>query len=177
MHSTDDLDLEIEITKLIGAMAAMFPSVQIGAATINGYVAMLKDIPLHVLTSAVEQCANESEFFPTVAKIRNASLALTMPKHLDPMEAWGLVLQAMHRIGFYRSPSFDDPLITRAVNSLGWQYLCTSENIVADRAHFAKVYEQLIQREMQDARLLPAARHLRELADGTIKEIGDGRAF
>lgn len=170
-----NLDTEIEITKLVGAMAAMFPATQISTATIKGYVSMLKDIPLEVLTAAVEQCTGESEFFPTIAKIRNAALAMTMPKRRDPMEAWGEVIRAIQKIGFYNSPHFDDPLIARAVDALGWQYLCSSENMVADRAHFAKLYEQFVEREKQDARLLPAARHIRELV--SVKEIGDGRGF
>lgn len=178
MQSEDsELQREIEITKLVGVMAAMFPATQISAQTVKGYVHLLKDLPLEVLTAAIEQCSTESEFFPTVAKIRNAALAMTAPARLDPMEAWGVVLKEIHRVGIYRLPQFSDPLIARAVDALGWQYLCSSENIVADRAHFAKVYEQFVEREAQDRKLLPAARQIRAIARGEIKEIGDGRGF
>src|ERR1700742_3315291 len=120
---------EAEIAKLVGVMSVAFPSAKITDATVEAYVHLLKDIPLEVLTTAIEQVATESEFFPTVAKIRNKALELTMPQRRDPMEAWGEVVHAMGRVGFYRSPHFDDPLITRAVECLGWQYLCTSENV------------------------------------------------
>ena len=100
---------------------------------------------------------------------------LTAPKRRDPMEAWGEVIQAIQRFGFYRSPVFDDPLIARAVDALGWKYLCSSENVVADRAHFAKVYEQFVEREKQDARLLPQARHIRQMSQ--VQEIGDGQGY
>jgi hypothetical protein len=177
MQSQDDLNNEVEIMKMIGAMAATFPSIQIGAATVKAYTHLLKDVPLDVLAVAIEQCATESEFFPTVAKIRDKAISLTAPVRKDPMDAWGEVLAAISSVGFYNSPAFKDPLITKAVECLGWKYLCSSENMVADRAHFAKLYQQFVEREAQDRRLLPAARHMREIANGTIKEIGDGRGF
>jgi hypothetical protein len=117
----------------------------------------------------------ESEFFPTIAKLRNKAIALIAPARKDPMDAWGEVIREIQRTGFYRSPRFEDPLIAKAVDCLGWQYLCSSENTVADRAHFAKVYEQFVEREAQDAKLLPAARRLREMSQ--VREIGDGRSF
>jgi hypothetical protein len=166
---------EAEIAKLVGAMGASFPSANVTDATIEVYISMLKDIPLEVLTASVEQCMAESEFFPTIAKLRNKALALVAPPRKDPMAAWGEVIRQIQRTGFYRSPHFEDPLIAKAVDCLGWQYLCSSENIVADRAHFAKAYEQFVEREAQDARLLPAARRLQEMSQ--VREIGDGRSF
>jgi hypothetical protein len=168
---------EAEIAKMIGILAAGFPSAKITDATIEVYIRLLKDLPLDVLTTAIEQCVTECEFFPTIAKIRDKVLALTAPVRKDPMDAWGEVLASISRVGFYNSPTFADPLITKAVDCLGWKYLCSSENMVADRAHFAKLYQQFVEREAQDRRLLPAARHMREIANGTIKEIGDGRGF
>lgn len=177
MRSENDINAEIEVTKLVGVLAASFPQTQVSAKSVNAYVAMLKDIPLDVLKIAVQQCVAESEFLPTIAKVRDKALSLVRPERRDPMEAWGIVLQTIQRVGFYRSPTFDDPLIARAVDCLGWQYLCTSENVVADRAHFAKVYEQFREREIQDSRLLPQAVALRALKAGRIQEIGDGRGF
>lgn len=177
MRSENDINAEIEVTKLIGVLAASFPQAQMSANSVNAYVAMLKDVPLNVLKVAVEQCVVESEFLPTIAKVRDRALSLVRPERKDPMEAWGVVLKTIQRVGFYRSPTFDDPLIARAVECLGWQYLCTSENAVADRAHFAKVYEQLREREIHDSRLLPQALALRALSNGRVQEIGDGRGF
>lgn len=175
MRSEDDLTTEIEVTKIVGAIASAFPQAQMSSKSINTYVNMLKDIPLDLLKTASEQCMVESEFLPTIARIRDRALKLVRPERKDPMAAWGIVLKEIQRAGFYRSPRFEDRLIGKAVDCLGWQYLCTSENIVADRAHFAKVYEQFVERETQDARLLPQARRLREMAQ--VREIGDGRAF
>jgi len=168
---------EAEIAKLVGVMAAAFPNAKVSDPTVEAYISMLKDLPLDVLTAAVEQCILESEFFPTVAKLREKVAVLTTPQRPTPTEAFGELQGAIARTGFYRSPSFDDPIIARCVEALGWQHLCTSENLVADRARFIQMYEQLVERERESAKLGPKARAIRAITDGEVKEIGDGRGY
>lgn len=171
-----ELNREIELVKLIGVMASAYPNTQIEEATINVYVRMLKDLPLEVVTLAVQQAMAESEFIPTIARIRDKALAMTRQCHVSALEAWGLVKRAMQRTGFYRSPTFDDPIITKAVECMGWQTLCSSENEVADRAHFSKVYDSLVRREEEDARMLPEVRQIQQKVRALIAEhsIPDG---
>lgn len=168
--------MNTEIAKLVGVMAAVYPNTQVSAETVKVYISMLKDIPLDVLTVSVQQCMAESEFLPTIAKIREKALALSIPVAPEPLEAWGIVLKEIQRRGFYRSPEFGNPIIAKAVDCIGWQTLCSSENPVADRAHFAKVYEGLLRQAMNDARMLPPARQLREqvqalISDRTMEEV------
>lgn len=154
--------METEIVKLIGVMSAAYPNTQVSTDTFKVYVAMLKDIPLEVLTVAVQQCMAESEFLPTVAKIREKALTLTVPVAPEPLEAWGTVQKEIQRTGFYHSPMFSDSIIAKAVDCIGWQTLCSSENAVADRAHFSKVYEGLLRQAENDRRMIPAARQIQE---------------
>lgn len=156
------MNIEAEVAKLVGAMAMSYPSTQMGPENIKVYVSMLKDIPLDLLTASVQQCMAESEFLPTVAKIREKALSLTRPVAPEPLEAWGIVLKEIQRVGFYHSPKFDDPIIAKAVDCIGWQTLCSSENQVADRAHFGKVYEGLLRQAENDRRIIPAARQIQE---------------
>ena len=177
MDSATKLNREIEIMKLLGLMAAAYPNTQIAEATLNVYVSMLKDLSVDVLTLAVQQAMAESEFLPTIARIREKALALTQQTHVSSLEAWGQVKRAMESVGYYRSPTFADPLITKAVDCIGWQTLCTSENEPADRAHFSKVYESLVRREEEDSRLLPEVRQIQQrvralIAEGTMPEGG-----
>lgn len=153
---------EAEIAKLIGVMAAGYPNTQVSDATVEVYITMLRDIPQDVLEGSVQQCMAESEFLPTVAKIREKALALCSPVAPEPLEAWGIVQKEIMRVGFYRSPTFADPIIAKAVDCIGWQALCSSENAVADRAHFAKVYEGLLRQAENDRRMIPAARQIQE---------------
>lgn len=157
-------ELEAQLTAEVGMLAASFPHVAITGETIKVYVRMLADIPPDIRAAALSQALAECEFFPTIARLRDMALALTQTgPHVSGFEAWERVVKAIRSVGSYAPrPGFDDPLIARAVDCLGWPELCQSENQVADRAHFVKVYEQLVERERQDARLLPEAREVRE---------------
>lgn len=174
-------ETELEVGKLITALAMMYPSVQISEPTISAYVSILKHTPIDVLTAAVEQCSRECKFFPTVAEISERAFQISSPLASNPngMTKWGEVKSEMRRTGFYRTPRFDDPLVARAVHILGWQHLCTSENDEADRAHFARIYDGLLAQEIQEAKLLPRAREIRRQIQEArgAKEIGDGRGF
>lgn len=150
----------IEVAKIVGALAAAFPHAQVTEETLRVYVAALADIPLDVLAVAANQCLAECEFFPTVARLRDTALSLTtdLERQATPFAAWGEVVEAIRRVGYYRDPTFSTPLISKAVLIMGWKELCLSDNQVADRAHFVKVYEQLLNREKQQAKLLPESR-------------------
>lgn len=162
-----------ERLKLIIILFAGFPSANVKDETFEVYERILADIPLPVLTTAIEQTLAGARFPPTIAEIREIALKLVMPPKLEGAEAWGIVVKAMADIGFYRSPTFDDPIITKMVNIMGWQTLCSSENQVADRAHFIKNYDVLTAREISDAKLLPRAREMQQLAT-RHREIGNG---
>src|SRR5687767_12740431 len=131
---------EAEIAKLVGTLAACYPSVQVSDETCEMYVEMLKDVPLGILETCVQQCAAESKFFPAISEIRARVMALSTPQRLTPAEAWGEVVNTIRAIGYYGQPKFDDPLVAKTVGYLDWQTLCSSENTVADRAHFMRMY-------------------------------------
>ena len=176
-QSAAKLDHEIEVLKIIKIMVSAYPNTQITDATREAYVSMLRDLPLNILESAIQQSMAESEFLPTIARIREKALALTRPEHVSPLEAWGVVKKTMEQVGFYRSPTFDDPLIARAVDCIGWQTLCSSENEPADRAHFSRAYESLVRREEQDSRMLPGVRQIQRkiralISDHSIPDTG-----
>jgi hypothetical protein len=159
-------DLEIVLTKRVGLLAACFPQVAVGEQTLKVYVQMLADIPLDVLDAVIEQAVTECKFFPSLAELRRVYLALTSDLTHRPasFEAWGAVLAEFGRTGSYGEPQFADPLVARCVEIVGWRQLCLSENQVADRAHFVRVYEQLQRRAEDDLRWLPASRAMIERA-------------
>jgi hypothetical protein len=159
----DDPRLEQELTVRITALAGMYPAVQLSDETIAGYCRALADVPLAALDAALAQTQQECKFFPTVAEIRERVLDATAPRRPDGPDAWALVLGEFSRVGSYGDPRFPDPLVARAVDIMGWRELCLSENQVADRAHFLQIYNALVKRERDEARLLPEFRRLREL--------------
>ena len=76
----------------------------------------------------------------------------------DSGDAWGEVIKAINHFGHYRQEealaSMHEP-VALAVKRMGWRDLCLSENGMADRAHFLRIYETMEKRTAED-NLLPA---------------------
>jgi hypothetical protein len=62
----------------IEALVARFPSAELTANNIKGYVWSLSDLPLVVLQAAMTRCVDTLKFFPTVAEIRENAEAVNM---------------------------------------------------------------------------------------------------
>lgn len=174
------LTTEEEITTLIGGLAAAYPSVALSTQALKVYVNALLDISPELLAAAVNQLLAQSKFFPSVAEIRQMCLSLTSTVGRLPtgMEAWGEVLKQIRETGYYGQPYFENALIAKAVQAIGWQNLCSSENQVADRAHFAKVYDAMVIRAELDAKWLPASREMIRQVDEAreVKELMEAPA-
>lgn len=174
MDEQDDNEIQAQISEMIGAMATLFPNAEISTTVNRSYVKMLKDIPLPVLTAAIDQSIAECRFLPTVADIRERADVLTRAEQPAALQAWKTVINAIQRYGYNRSITglqeieAENPIAAEATRCLGWLELCNSDNQVADRAHFSKVYDQLVARKDADRRLLPAAREIKALNRGPI---------
>lgn len=155
-----------EIMEMLVVLAGCFANVQLNQQNYDSYCKMLADIPTEVLDVVCQQVATECKFFPTVAELRERALKLTVPQRPTAAEAWGTVMSAITKYGFYQNPEFADPLITRAVQIMDWKQLCSAEldTIGVTRGQFMKVYDQLAARETEETRLLPRARALRDFA-------------
>lgn len=177
MRAAAGIDSEVEIAKLVGALAVSFPHTQISSETIKVYISMLRDIPLEILTVAVGQAIADCEFFPTVRALREIAFNLTSELSTRPTagEAWGILFKEIRHTGSYKLPHFDDPIIARVVQMMGWRELCLSETQMADRAHFMKIYDTLLNREINEAKLLPAARALRHSSTHALPAGADDR--
>lgn len=135
-----------------------YPNKAIGEETIQIYLRLLADIPADLLKAAALAHVTKSQFFPTVAELRDAGAAL-MERALglpNAYDAWNEVCRAITTHGHYRRPEFSHTLIQKSVDACGgWRALCMSENQVADRARFFQVYETYQGREKEDNRQLP----------------------
>jgi len=159
-------EAKAQISEMIGALATMYPREEISTENCKAYAVKLCDIPVSVLIVVLDQCGAEMKWFPSVAEIREKARLLTSQDALPAFQAWAIVQKAFSETRWGHSPEFNDPIIAEAVRCLGWNELCNSENQVADRAHFAKIYDQLVARRESDERLLPAARELKQLNRG-----------
>lgn len=82
--------------------------------------------------------------------------SMTLPKIKDAGEAWGDVQRAIQKYGYYRADeamtSLSGPT-KEAVERIGFRELCLGDNTVANRAHFFKIYDAILQRKINDSRL------------------------
>lgn len=148
------------VIRLMGFMALAWPRYEIREGSSAVYYEMLKDIPDDTLETAAKHLATTCTFFPSIAEWRKAAfdILLNKPGLPSAYEAWEIVCNEIRRVGSYRQPEFDQPLVKRAVDILGWRELCLSESPEFDRAHFFKIYDSLLSRADEDNRLLPDVR-------------------
>jgi hypothetical protein len=145
----------------MGFLATAYPKFKLTQTAIRLYWHFLGDLPFDVLTAAAEQCIVTGKFFPTVAEIREQALSLTPRAQVQSAaEAWGEVMREIRRVGHVGKPRFANPVTARVVAALGWFELCTSENIIADRAHFMRMYDEMAERVAQESRLTPLAKRV-----------------
>lgn len=163
-----------KISDILAMLLIAYPNAPVTPGTFPLYERMLSDLPVEALETAVLQWIATSKFFPTVAELRECAfrLAADCYQHPSPAEAYGLVVAEIRRIGIYGQPKFQSDLVAKTVKYMGWREICSSEEPQIVRAQFLKMYEQLQQREIEDAKLIPAARRLK--AGGEQKVISPG---
>ena len=155
-----------EVVSVIGVLKLAYPSFGARltedewAALPRVWHRLLRDIPFDLLDAAAAHYATISgaAFPPSIAELRDMAFKVANPNRVSAEEAWGEVQKAIRQTGFYRAPEFDDPAIGRAVQIIGWRALCLSENEMADRAHFFRVYQAVAEREKHNALMLPEVR-------------------
>lgn len=169
-----------EVVRIVGVLKLAYPN--FGARlSEDEWVALprvwhrlLRDVPFDLLDAAAMHyvASSGSAFPPSIAELREAAYKLVSMDKLSAEEAWGEVQKAIRRFGSYRMPKFNSSIIGCAVEIIGWRALCASENEVADRAHFFRVYESLARRERNVAMMLPEVREtvlrLRAVDDGML---------
>ena len=130
------------------------------------YERVLGDLPDDLLEAAVLRCLAECTFFPVVAEIRRRAVDLAMEGRRLPSsyEAWGEVRRRVSLAGTERQ-RWSNPLIGQALGYLGgldaYGQSETSDE-ASWRARFLECYERLVQRQREDASVLPQIRALTE---------------
>jgi hypothetical protein len=163
---------------VLGILKTSYPRFYMGMskeevdATAALWREMLSDADMPTVAVSLKRLIAACKFPPTIAEVRESISAVTYSALPDEGSAWGEVNHAIRTYGYCREA---DALASmsettrEAVKSMGWQSLCMSENDMADRAHFLKIYNSITKRIEQD-RLLPES--LREQI-GTIAQARD----
>lgn len=149
-----------EFANIAVAIKAAYPSSNAipDNAAMDLWFKMLQDLDYMVAQNAVLEHISTCKFPPSIAEIREKCTERLCPEVPDWGTAWGQVMRAIRKYGYYQErealESMDE-LTRKVVQRFGYQYLCTSENTVADRAHFGKVYEGML-KEYKSSNQLPS---------------------
>lgn len=162
-----------EFKTFAAAMKTFFPREQLlpNAAAMELWYRELSDIPYTVAEAALRKYVSTNKFSPTIADIREQATAVTQGEKPLWSDGWNQVLVAIRKYGSYNPAaalaSMDD-LTRQVVKRLGYMDLCLSENVMADRANFRMIFEQLADRQQKEKQL---SVNLTQLIDG-IQEKG-----
>ena len=117
---------------------------------------MLGDIEFKICETALQELIATQTYPPQIAEIRAKCAEYMSPGMKDAGEAWGDVQRAIQKYGYYRSDEAIQSLsgsTREAVERMGFRELCLGDNPVANRAHFFKVYDAIIQRKLNERRI------------------------
>lgn len=139
--------------KGIGALIQVFPNRKIESAV---YWTFLHDLTTNEFKKGITRIITEAkEIYPDTNLIALIRDKAKVPERKSAFEAWQIVQQQIIRVGSYGYPVINDALIMRAIGIVDWYRICKSERPEIERAHFLKVYEQLVKREQESFVQLP----------------------
>jgi len=139
-----------QASALLSSLQRLYPRQSITPETFEAYCAFLLDLDYACAVAAVDKHVSSSAWWPSVAELRIAALSNQAPPGADA--AWDEVIRAIAREGRDKVPKWSHPIIERVVNGIGgWQTLCNSEDQVADRSQFMRMYPVIRQDAMASA--------------------------
>lgn len=174
-----------DAVKLIALIQGAFsPTQAFPESTVEAYTLGLIDLDYGRANAAVVELVRTSRFLPKVAEIREAIVEaeLELPA---PELAWEEVLEAIRRVGPYRTPTWSSPEVAAAVRAVGWRTMLDSTNIQSERRCFIDAYraarakavrgeQSRTHEHVPEGRRLQAPMSLKELLAAGTKEGGGG---
>lgn len=128
---------------------------------------MLKDLEYKDITVALQKYASQNIFPPTIADLRSGCAEIQNGEFKPWEDGWQEVCDAIQKYGYMREGEALHSLseITRKiVMRMDYQYLCSSENVMADRANFRDIYNNMVSKQKQREQLSPSVRGLLDKA-------------
>ena len=169
-----------EFVTIAAAIRAAWPAANImpDKQSKEVWYTMLADLDYSVCMIALKGHMSTCKFAPSISELRERCSNVTSSTTKSWSDAWGEVMAAIRFCGMYREEDAMerlDDITQRCVKRLGFQNLCTSENMTADRANFRIAYEQE-QKAEKETRQLPTAlqqrkRDLQQLAAQAVKQL------
>lgn len=128
-----------------------------------------EDVPFDMMKLAARKHMNTSVYPPKIKDFREILNHMTTTQRLTADEAWGSFTKAVSKYGYYRKKealNSLDEVTGSIIDAMGFEYLCQSSDIMADRSHFLKAYKSRIDRLEENAMLPNALKHRIESVRG-----------
>lgn len=137
-----------DIAKILAPVWVQYPRRENWKEQVRLWHQVFKKVPYRALESAVVLALAHSPFEPKVSDIRDMLVEM-QGKRLEPMQAFGLLLKAVSRFGYYQEERAMEALpsnVAQTAKAMGWQEICLSQNPEALRAHFTKAFDGIQRR-------------------------------
>lgn len=111
----------------------------------------LQDYDYTVVATALKKWVATNKWSPTICELRQTAAEVMLGDIPDWGKAWEEVQDAIHIHGLYaynEAMEMVSPLTRTAIERIGWDNLCMSENHVASRANFREIYNGVVQGEV-----------------------------
>lgn len=131
---------ESETIALLRILREGWPEIKIDDDTIRFWMWAFGGVGYGQAERAAKRYIRTGKFAPKPADLLEFAAVEDVAPGMVPEEAWAEVRAEIRRVGFNRPPlfqggrfvqverSFSSPLIERAVEAVGWEYLCTGDN-------------------------------------------------
>jgi hypothetical protein len=133
----------LELVAMLAEAFATSTGSRVEESTIRVYAERLQRVDADIGRTAVVRILDSARFFPAISEILILADELVHGPVRRGGDAWGDVLHEIRRVGYCGRPQFADPVVARIVERWGWQALCLEGDLVADRARFIALYDQL----------------------------------
>lgn len=135
----------LQFAECATAMEQVWPTLKITQSEIamEIWYDLVKDIDLRAFLTIIKAHRAETHTVISPADVRRRYAELCGIKAPDPDAAWGEVTKAIRAHGSYGEQAALESMsadVQAVVQAMGWRELCMSENQMADRAHFMKLY-------------------------------------
>jgi len=153
---------EEEAYSILQGLASCYPRADWGVDTIRAWARLIVDLEYQPTQIAVISWASTERWPPqSAAEIRERVLQASGKAGPSAAAAWDEVVHQIQAVGFWGEPSWSDDMIGRAAMALrgGWRELCatlTVEELVAERAHFMRIYDSFAADARRSAQEVPA---------------------
>lgn len=149
-----------EIAKIVDMLIDAYPKFDLRPGTLETYYKLLKDLPSELLEGAALECTTKRDFFPSVHELRLAATQIKRQALKIPTayQAWNDLIRSgdgetttLNKTAdssyeiIHDKYKFLHPLVEHVGRMLGYPKHFPGENIVADRAHYYRAYEDELQ--------------------------------